>query len=337
MITIDGSLGEGGGQILRTSLALSLVTGQAFRMEQIRARRSNPGLQRQHLTAVLAAAEVGQAEVQGAAIRSECLSFVPGRVRAGTYHFAVGTAGSATLVLQTILPALILADGPSQIELEGGTHNIYAPPFDFLQKTFLPTLARMGPRVEATLHCPGFYPAGGGRMSVRVEPCARLQPIELLERGPVVRRSVRSLISRLPRHVAQRELSTALAYLDWPETVGRVEEVHSPGPGNALIIEIETAEITEVFTAFGQRGVRAEAVAREAAEQARRYLDSSVPVGEHLADQLVLLLGLAGSGGFRTLPPSSHTLTNIDTLERFVAARIVRREVKQDVWEIRCA
>jgi len=334
MITIDGSSGEGGGQILRTSLALALVTERPFRMERIRANRSNPGLQRQHLTALEAAAEVGQARVEGAALKSQEITFAPQAVRPGEYGFRVGSAGSATLVLQTVLPALIIARGPSRLVLEGGTHNIYAPPFDFLQRAFLPLLGRMGPRVDATLERPGFYPAGGGCLSVTIEPRAQLHPIELLDRGKIVRRRVRGIVSRLPRHIAERELETALGKLSWPGDCGSVEEVDSQGPGNVLLIEVHCEHVTEVFTGFGQRGVPAEKVAAGAAREARRYLEAGVPVGEHLADQLLLPLALAGGGRFRTLAPTPHATTNIATLAHFLDTKITAAEVEKGVWEI---
>src|SRR5947209_9921690 len=151
MITIDGSTGEGGGQIIRTSLALSLITGKPFRIFNVRARREKPGLQRQHLTAVLSAAEIGSAKVDGAEVKSQAFTFVPGQIVPGEYTFSIGTAGSATLVLQTLLPPLMAASAPSMLTLEGGTHNVHAPPFDFLQKTFVPLLNRMGWRVEIEL------------------------------------------------------------------------------------------------------------------------------------------------------------------------------------------
>src|SRR5215470_13994646 len=167
-IRIDGSFGEGGGQILRSSLSLSLVTGKPFRIENIRANREKPGLLRQHLTAVPAAAEVGAAEVEGASLGSKALSFVPGKVRAGEFRFAIGTAGSGTLGHQTILPALITAVGPSRIDIEGGTHNPAAPPFDFLERSFIPLIERMGPKVKFELQRFVFYPGGGGRMVLEV-------------------------------------------------------------------------------------------------------------------------------------------------------------------------
>ncbi|MFN7134491.1 MAG: RNA 3'-terminal phosphate cyclase, partial [Myxococcales bacterium] len=182
MLTIDGSMGEGGGQIIRTSLACALITGKSFRITKIRARRAKPGLMRQHLTAVRAAAEIGDAEVTGAEVGSSELTFRPGKLRAGDYHFAIGTAGSTTLVLQTVLPALLMASGPSSVVLEGGTHNPMAPTYDFLERCFLPLVERLGPRVSTRLERPGFYPAGGGRWSVQLAP-APLKGFELLERG----------------------------------------------------------------------------------------------------------------------------------------------------------
>src|SRR6185369_8211050 len=174
MIALDGSQGEGGGQILRSALALSLVTGTPFRIDNIRARRARPGLMRQHLTAVEAAAAVGAARTSGAALGSRSLTFAPTTVKAGEHTFSVGTAGSATLVLQTVLPSLLTADRPSSLVLEGGTHNPSSPPFDFLAKAFLPIVAGMGAQVEATLERPGFYPAGGGRFRVTVAPAKAL-------------------------------------------------------------------------------------------------------------------------------------------------------------------
>lgn len=319
MITIDGSQGEGGGQVLRSSLALSLVTGQPFTISNIRAGRAKPGLMRQHLTAVNAAAEVGQATVTGAALRSTELTFSPGEVRPGEYHFAVGTAGSATLVLQTVLPALLCAAGPSSLRLEGGTHNPWAPPFDFLARTFLPLVNRMGPTVEATLVRPGFYPAGGGEFQVTVTPAARLTPIELLGRGETKRVKATASVAHLPLGIAKRELSVIgkKMGLQAPNLVTQ-EIPDSCGPGNIVTIEVECQHLTEVFTGFGERQVRAESVADKACQQARRYLSKDVAAGEYLTDQLLIPLALAGGGAFRTLGLSRHAETNIEVIKAFL-------------------
>jgi RNA 3'-terminal phosphate cyclase (ATP) len=335
LITIDGSFGEGGGQILRTSLALSLITGKPFTIERIRAKRKKPGLLNQHLTAVHAAAEVSGATVRGASLHSSTLVFEPGQVQPGDYRFDVGTAGSTTLVLQTVLPALIVASGPSHLYLQGGTHNMNAPPFDFLQKAFLPLLARMGPKVEATLKRPGFYPAGGGRVAVSVEPVQKLKPLELHERGRVVGQSAHATVSRLPTHIADREVDTIRRKLSWPKDWVTTEEVESDGPGNVVVVEIRSQQVTEVFTGFGRIGVPAERVATGVVREVKRYLDSEVPVGEHLADQLLLPLALAGSGSFRTLPLSGHATTNIATLQHFLEVRIHAEQLDSNVHEVR--
>jgi RNA 3'-terminal phosphate cyclase (ATP) len=334
MVRIDGSKGEGGGQVLRTSLALSLVTGTPFRMENIRAGRAKPGLLRQHLTAVKAATAVGDAEVTGAELHSKELTFRPRALKGGDYHFAIGTAGSATLVLQTVLPALLSASGPSTLVLEGGTHNPAAPPFDFLTKAYLPLVCRMGPRVEATLERPGFFPAGGGKFRVSVQP-APLRPLHLPERGRVVRRRAAALVAQLPYEIGKREVETAVRVLGWAPEEGQVEELkRSVGPGNVVSVEVESEHVTEVFTAFGERGVRAEAVAEAAAQEARSYLEADVPVGEHLCDQLLLLLALARGGGFRTVPLDGHALTQLETFAHFLDVKVAVLEVSPQVREV---
>lgn len=323
MIHLEGSHGEGGGQILRTALGLSLCTCQPFRIEKVRAGREKPGLLRQHLTAVNAAAAVGAAEVEGAALGSRELTFRPGKagVAGGAFAFAVGTAGSAGLVLQTILPALLTAAGPSRLTLEGGTHNPFAPPFDFLARAFLPLINRMGPRVSATLVRPGFYPAGGGKVEILIEPCAQLRPLELMSRGEPGGRSARALVAGLAQGIAARELEVVRERLGWSEERCAVEVLPPAfGPGNALILEVASEHVTEVFSGFGQRGVSAERVAARAVEEVRAYLAApgAPAVGEHLADQLLVPLALAGAGAFSTVAPSGHTRTNVETIARFL-------------------
>lgn len=330
MLTIDGSFGEGGGQILRTSLALSLLTGEPVRIQNIRAGRKRPGLGRQHLTAVRAAAAVGEARVEGDRIESRRLSFVPRSARGGEFRFATDGAGSTTLVLQTVLLPLLLADEPSRIVLEGGTHNPFAPPFEFLERAFLPLLRRMGARVEIVLERPGFYPAGGGRLAAEIRPSS-LEPLELVDRGELRRLSARALVSALPRHVAERELATAGGILGIPESERDLVEVEDPvGPGNALLLTAESEGVTEVFAGSGRRGVPAERVAREAAHAVEAYLEAGVPVGVHLADQLLLPLAAAGGGRFRTVAPSEHTRTNLHVLGRFLDLDATLEPVEDD-------
>ncbi|MBW3543885.1 MAG: RNA 3'-terminal phosphate cyclase [Planctomycetes bacterium] len=328
MIEIDGSHGEGGGQILRTSLTLALATGRAFRITSLRAGRPKPGLMRQHLMAVRAAAEVGQAETEGAALHSRELVFRPGAPQPGDYAFRIETAGSATLVLQTVLPVLMTAAQPSTLVLEGGTHNEHAPPLDFLERTWLPLIGRMGPKVLLRLERRGFYPAGGGRFTVHIEPVETLARIDLLERGRVMHRRARAIVSRLPRHIAERELTVIARKLSLPsKNVEVIEEGNSPGPGNAVVIEIISPHVTEVFTGVGKIGLPAEKVAARAAREAREYLDADVPVGFHLADQLLVPMALAGGGSFTTMPLTEHTRTNIDVVRRFVDIQIETTEL----------
>jgi RNA 3'-terminal phosphate cyclase (ATP) len=232
MILIDGSSGEGGGQILRTALSLSLATGIPCRIENIRAGRKNPGLLRQHLTAVRAAADIGIAEFEGATLASSALTFTPRAIRAGEYRFAVGTAGSGTLVFQTILPALLRAPGPTRVSIEGGTHNDAAPPFDFLDRTFLPLICRMGARVSLKLERYGFYPAGGGRFIAEIEPCQDLKPLHLGIRGEIRSKRVTAIVANLSTHIAEREIKKVASMMSLTSMVQIVETKNSPGPGN---------------------------------------------------------------------------------------------------------
>jgi RNA 3'-terminal phosphate cyclase (ATP) len=322
VIHIDGAQGEGGGQILRTSLSLSLVTGQPFRMENIRAGRAKPGLLRQHLTAVLAAAEVSGAAAEGAVLGSTAITFRPGAVKPGGYHFAVGTAGSATLVFQTVLPALMLAPAPSRVTLEGGTHNEAAPPYDFLAKTFLPVLRRMGPCIGVKFERYGFYPAGGGRFSAEVVPVEKLAPLELVERGALGAVTARAVVANLSRRIAQRELETAAGLLGLaPEACTIDQTRESSGPGNVVMVEVVCGGFTEVFTAFGKLGVTAERVATQAVDAAKAYIGSPGAADTHLADQLILPMALAGRGSFTAVELDGHARSGIDVVQQFLPVK----------------
>lgn len=327
LIQIDGSFGEGGGQILRTALSLSLVTGRPIQIDNIRAGRQKPGLLRQHLTALLAAAEIGQAQVEGAVLGSTSIHFVPGPVKAGEYRFAVGSAGSGTLVFQTLLPALMLAAGPSKLVIEGGTHNDAAPPFPFLERAFLPLVERMGPRVQVRLERPGFYPAGGGRFTAEILPAVRLKPLHLGERAEMTSRRVVAIVANLPRDIAEREVRTAARLLEWgPETQVVESTRESAGPGNVVMVEMESRGVTEIFTAFGKTGVSAERVAKVAVQDAQEYLGSKAAVGEHLADQLLLPIALAGAGSFSAVKLNRHAQTNMEVIRRFLPVEFTATE-----------
>jgi RNA 3'-terminal phosphate cyclase (ATP) len=335
LITIDGSQGEGGGQVLRTALALSLVTARPFRIENIRAKREKPGLLRQHLTAVHAATDIGDAAVEGAVLGASALTFIPRALRAGAYRFSIGTAGSTTLVLQTILLPLLVTDGASTVVIEGGTHNPSAPPFEFLDCAFLPLLRKMGAEIELDLVRPGFYPAGGGEIRVSITPAKHLAPLQIESRGEIVRRCVRAVVANLPYSIAEREVEAAVKELGWDDDCRQAHTLTgSAGPGNAVSITVESENVTDVFTAFGARGVRAEHVAHDAAKQAKRYINSEAAIGEHLADQVLLPMALAGGGSFTATPLSPHALTNIDVIRRFLDVPLIVAEVRRGLQRV---
>lgn len=322
MLELDGSIGEGGGQVLRTALTLSMITAQPFRITNIRARRAKPGLMRQHLVAVQAAAQVCDAMVPDADVGSQALTFVPGQIRPGDYQFAIGTAGSCTLVLQTILPALLFGDAVSTIRITGGTHNPMAPPVEFLQRAYCPLLRAMGATIDIEMLRAGFYPAGGGVLLASVAPCSRLLPIELLSRGKLLAAYAESIIGGIPPGVARRELECIGAGMGW----GAVQLLErrlpaGQGPGNALLVTFEHEHVTEVFTAFGEKKIRAEAVAQSVLQEAQRYIASNAAVGEHLADQLMLPMALAGAGRYSIERVSQHARTNAETIARFLPVR----------------
>jgi len=331
VITIDGSKGEGGGQILRTALSLSMTTGQPVELQNIRARRSKPGLLRQHLTAVNAAIEVCGAEAEGAAMHSSYLIFFPGPIRSGDFQFDVGTAGSSTLVLQTVLPVLCCATESSSVVVKGGTHNPHAPPFDFLQRSFLPLVSRINAQVDLKLRRAGFYPAGGGEIAATVWPGANSTPLSLLDRGKPIANEAIAMVANLPTEIASRELKVVSKKLGWPQKslTQRVMK-DSIGPGNVVMLSLKYENVNELFVAFGQRGVPAERVAQKAIKQWKEYERHDAPVGPHLADQLLLPLALSGGGEFRTCALTEHAKTNLATIKRFLEISIETRTLDDE-------
>jgi RNA 3'-terminal phosphate cyclase (ATP) len=334
LIHIDGAQGEGGGQILRSSLSLSICTQQPFKISNIRAKRDQPGLLRQHLTAVKAAAEIAGATLKGAEIGSRELTFKPGPVQAGSYAFAIGTAGSTSLVLQTVLPPLLTAAGPSRVCITGGTHNKASPPFEFLQRVFLPLLARIGAQVKLELHSHGFYPRGGGQIVAHIEPFQARNALHLHERGALLRTYAEAHVAALPIHIAQRELEVIGKALGWGGEQLLLRGLpNDVGPGNVVTLTSEYEQVSEVITGFGERGVRAEDVASEAAAQMHEYLAGTAPVGEHLADQLLLPMALASGGEFTTTAMSEHLRSNALVVEKFTERR-VRMEVESGGYRV---
>jgi RNA 3'-terminal phosphate cyclase (ATP) len=235
-IVLDGSSGEGGGQILRSSLALSMATGQPFRIHRIRAGRKKPGLARQHLTCVKAAARVCSAQVEGAELGSTVLSFRPGPIIPGRYSFSVGSAGSSTLVFQTLMPALITTGQAFELTLEGGTHNPAAPPLDFLDRVYLAALRRMGVETTILVERRGFFPAGGGKWTIAVSPSGPLKPLHLPERGRMLGQTAKVLWNRIPPQEPLRARAHLSANLGWdPADIETEEAVDSPGPANVIL------------------------------------------------------------------------------------------------------
>ncbi|MBU6957963.1 RNA 3'-terminal phosphate cyclase [Pseudomonas sp. CVAP len=334
VIELDGAIG--GGQVLRSALSLSMVTGRALHIKNIRAKRSRPGLLRQHLTAVLAAAQVCDAKVQGAELGSQSVSFEPGPIRGGDFSFAIGTAGSCTLVLQTLLPALLLAPEASRVRISGGTHNSMAPPSDFLQLAWLPQMRRMGAKVELQLLRHGFVPAGGGEVEAFIQP-STLVPLHLLERGALLTQHACALVAGIASNVAERELDRVAKRLEMAEDELQCVALDQEcGPGNVLLLEYAFEHVTEVFSAFGQATLRAEKVADGAINQAVDWLSAGAAVAEHLADQLLLPMALAGGGSFTTPRMTEHLQSNIAVIERFLPMTIDCQEDGPNRLKVEC-
>jgi RNA 3'-phosphate cyclase len=325
VLELDGSFGEGGGQILRTSLALSLVTGKAFHLRNVRARRAKPGLQPQHLMSVRAAAAIGQAELRGASLRSSDLVFRPGPVVPGKYHFDIGTAGATGLVLHTIyLPLAWKTATPSEITFTGGTHVKASPCFHFLDATWRRYLELLGIHIGLRMMRPGFYPRGGGIVQAFIQPCPRMEALRLTEWHEVKRIAGISAVAGLPEQIASRQSRRAASRLERSGIeVQPDEQSWQGGPGTVLTLELASQPVPTLFFGLGERGKPAEKVADEAAEQALAYLAARQPVDLHSADQLVLPLVLAeGASELRVAEVTSHLLTNVAVIRQFLEREI---------------
>jgi RNA 3'-terminal phosphate cyclase (ATP) len=334
MLEIDASMGEGGGQIVRTCLSLSMCAGAPITLHNIRAHRRNPGLRAQHLAAVRAAAAICSAQVTGDSTASQVLSFRPGPIRPGRYEVDVGTAGSTMLVLQTILPPLSLCNRPSELLLRGGTHNPRAPTFEFVRDAWLGVLARLGFQVLLTLERHGFFPKGGGIVRASIKPFQPADALNLMERGPIRKCAVRVLISHLPDHIALREINVLRESLQLAPDLCLIEHVDAHGMGNALNVSIESAHVTTVFDGFGMRGVPAEKVASALAQEIQQYIDANVAVDRYLADQILLPLALGSGGQFSTMPPSTHTHTNVAVIQKFLPLDCEVHELAPGRWSL---
>jgi RNA 3'-phosphate cyclase len=322
MLEIDGSFGEGGGQILRSALALSLLTGKSFRLRNVRAnRRPKPGLQPQHLMSVRAAVEIGRASVKGDAVNSKDLTFEPGAVRSGNYRFAIGTAGATGLVLQTVyLPLGLRGAGPSEITLEGGTHVSKAPCFHFLEMTWRRYMERIGLSVRLEMRRPGFYPRGGGSVVAHIAACSKIRGLHLTKRTELTKASGFSAIAGLPDHIARRQARRASVRLADAGIAPDIPmEEWEGGPGTVLGIRFDESPAPTLFFAIGERGKPAEAVADDAADEALAYAASNEPVDPHSADQLLLPLAFAEEASeYRVSQVTKHLTTNIAVVRMFL-------------------
>jgi RNA 3'-terminal phosphate cyclase (ATP) len=342
MLAIDGSYGEGGGQVLRTSLALSAITGQAVRVENIRAGRHKPGLRPQHLTGVRAIARVSTAQVEGDRLNAQALTFVPGpSPQPGTYTFDVaqatkgGSAGAVSLIFQTVLLPLALAGGPSRLTLRGGTHVGWSPPFEYLKRVYLPVLARAGVQAKVNIQKWGWYPIGGGEVEAWVEGreggrgsqgvSGSLQALDLRKRGNLLRVRGVSASSNLPKHIRNRQEAAALHRLRSNGVNARIDVVDAPskGMGTVVFLWAEFENVVAGFSALGARGKPAEQVADEAAGELLAYLASGAALDRHLADQLVLPLALAaGRSYLMTEAVTQHLLTNAWVVNQFLPGSV---------------
>jgi RNA 3'-terminal phosphate cyclase (ATP) len=327
MIEIDGSIGEGGGQVLRSALTLSLLTGQAFQLTRIRESRPRPGMFPQHLAAVQAAAQITGAGVSGDRIGSHELHFVPGSLRPGRYHFDIGTAGATSLVLQTLLLPLALAPARSSLSISGGTHVPWSPCFHYLDWHWRPLLARLGIAFRLELAMAGFYPQGGGELRAEIPGGARPRGLDLRERGRLQRLRGLSAVANLPLAIAERQRSQALRRLGVriaePGVHIDVVPLAARSPGTLLLLLAEFEHSQACFFALGARGKRAERVADEAVDELFAFLDGAGVVDRWMADQLLLPLALAaGESGFRTAEVSTHLLTNAAVIRAFLPVRI---------------
>jgi len=323
MIHIDGSHGEGGGQILRTALSLAAIMGLEVEITNIRAGRRRPGLMAQHLTGARAVADIARGELEGAALGSQRIRFHPGQIAGGKYRFDVSevrtSAGSTGMVFQSIAPVLAFAEMPSEIVLKGGTHTEWAPPADYLRNVFLPTVSRMGLDAELRTEAWGWYPVGGGTVRAHVRPVHALRSLDLLERGDLVALTGCSAVSNLPTSIARRQRLQLRKRLNENGLDAKIEllDAPSPGKGTFVFLRARFEHVVAGFSSLGRKGLPAERVADQAAEEFLAYIASSGAFDPRLADQMVLYMALAeGRSQFTTSQVSQHLLTNLGCAKR---------------------
>jgi RNA 3'-terminal phosphate cyclase (ATP) len=343
ILHIDGSHGEGGGQILRTALALSCVLGRPFEIVNIRKARKKPGLQPQHLIAVKAAASMSKASCEGTELSSTVIYFHPVALTGGDHSFDVsektGSAGSTSLIFQTLLLPLLFAKRSSSVSIIGGTHVPLSPSFHYLQFVFLPLLSRRGVNVDLNIEKWGWYPVGKGRITARIDAAQELKPISLVNRGKLLRVSGVSAVSNLPRDIGVRQRTRAVKELEQRGIGVEMEIISAPsiGKGTLVFLSAEFESVTTGFDALGAIGKRAEEVADEACQGLFDYLDTAGSLDPHLADQVIPYLAMArGSSEFTTSRITQHLLTNIWVIQQFmdVDIRIEGKEGEEGIIRV---
>lgn len=314
MVEIDGSYGEGGGQILRTSLSLSCLYRRPFRIFNIRKGRKRPGLMPQHLTCIRASQMLSDADVKGDYIGSTELFFYPKTTKGGSLFFDVGTAGSTSLILQTLIPSLIFLEKESEIVLAGGTHVPFSPSFHYIDGVFAYFLKEIGIEIRLNIESYGFYPRGGGRVRARIFPAKSIKPLMLIERGSIKGLKGCSCVGNLPLSIAERQRSAFLDEmkgLDFPVDI-EIIDVPTPGQGTFIYAQSESENSVAGFTSLGQRGKSAEDVGRDAASEFLRYYDTKAAVDRYLSDQICIYLSLCKeSSAFSTSEITGHLITNL--------------------------
>ena len=324
-IKIDGSHGEGGGQILRTALALASILQQPVEIHNVRAGRKKPGLRPQHLAAVKAMAMITTGKVWGAEPGSMRLSFEPGQVVPGVYSFDVGTAGSTSLVLQTMIPALLFAKRTSRVVITGGTHVPWSPCFHYLKEVFVPALKQMGAELRLEMERWGWYPKGGGKVISSVSPIPELTGLDLTRHGKLQDAYALSVVSNLPMSIAERQKNQVLKrFRDHGYNVPRIELLKGPSSGTGTVVFVRATFENGAagFTSLGKRGRPAEKVADDACSDFFAFMASGAGVDDYLADQLVLYMALAkGRSSFIARRITRHLATNMRVIEQFLPAR----------------
>jgi RNA 3'-terminal phosphate cyclase (ATP) len=325
-IKIDGNYGEGGGQILRTALALSCVLQKEIEIYNIRKGRKVPGLQAQHLTCVKATQVISEAEVEGNRIQSQILRFCPRKIKGGNLFLDVGTAGSVCLVLQSIILPLSLADAQSELRLKGGTHVPFSPPVNYFLKVLFPILKSLGLNLSIEIKRWGWYPKGGGEIICQVNPAERIKPLNLIEKGKLLKLSGFSAVSNLPLSIAQRQNQEAERILKENSFELDAETLNTPsaGKGTFFFLLASFENSFAGFSALGALGKRAEQVSDEACRFFLDFMKTTGAIEEHLADQLIPFLALAqDESNFSVSRISRHLLTNIWVTQQFLPVKFI--------------